>query len=312
MTSAVLGAAALLAVVGFLLVRGLEHRLAALADRLHRLEEGQRDLPRQVAEEGAMQARSLSDVRDRLAGLEAQTRQLDALNAAVEDVRQVLAVPKLRGALGELWLEELLGDVLPKAHWDRQYAFPSGERVDAVIRLGDGLVPVDAKFPLEACRRMMAATGEERVREARAFARSLRERVDEIANRYIRPEQGTYPFALMYVPAEGVYWEAVQLEGEVLTYARSRNVVLVSPNTFYAYLQAIAHGLRGLAIEARARELVDGLAGLRQELVRFDETAELARRHLQHAQRQFEELARLGQLLGDRVARFADRAPPAS
>src|SRR2546422_653290 len=83
-----------------------------------------------------------------------------------------------------------------------QHAFRSGERVDAALRLGDRLVPVDAKFPLEACRRLLGATGAEAAREMRAFVRSLKERIDEIADKYIRPDEGTYDFALMYIPAE--------------------------------------------------------------------------------------------------------------
>src|SRR3989449_9172910 len=90
-----------------------------------------------------------------------------------------------------------------------QHAFRSGERVDAALRIGDRLVPVDAKFPLEACQRLLTTTGAEAEREARAFARSLKERIDEVADKYIRPDEGTYDFALMYIPAENVDYEAV-------------------------------------------------------------------------------------------------------
>lgn len=309
MTAAILATGFVILAAVLALAWLVERRVAALADRVDRFAERQADLPRMLAEEGAIQARALADVRDRLGGLAEQGRRLEALGAAVEDVRQIVAVPKLRGALGELWLEELLADVLPAGHWSRQHAFPSGERVDAVIRLDGRLVPVDAKFPLEACRRMLAAEGDDRAREARAFARSVRQRVDEIADRYIRPDEGTYPFALMYVPAEGVYWEAVRLEDDVLGYARGRNVVLVSPNTFYAYLQALAHGLRGLAVEARARDLLAGLAALRQDLDRFDGAAEQARRYLELAGRQLDLVTRLGRDVRDRVGRFADGNP---
>lgn len=299
-------AATLVVAAVFLLVRGLERQVGGLADRVDRLQAQQGDVPRQVAEEGAIQARSLAEVRERLAGLEAAARQLEALGTAVDDIRQIVTVPRLRGAMGELWLEELLADVLPAGHWERQYGFRSGERVDAVVRVGDRVIPVDAKFPLEACRRMLAATGADAERERRGFARSLKERVDEIADRYIRPDEGTFPFALMYVPAEGIYWEAVRLDDDVLGYARGRNVVLVSPHTFFAYLQAIAHGLRGLAVEARARELLDGLTALRQAADRFAQTIDRTRRHLQHAGRQVDELARAGGEIGERLARFTD------
>src|SRR5439155_719712 len=157
----------------------------------------------------ADQTRVLSDVRERLGALAEVTRRLEAMGASVTEVQQLLQVPKLRGTLGEIWLEELLRQILPASHYEMQHAFRSGERVDAVLMLGDRLVAVDAKFPLEACQRMLAAGGAEAERERRAFARSLRERIDEIADKYIRPDEGTYDFALMYIPAENVYYEAV-------------------------------------------------------------------------------------------------------
>src|SRR3989454_10623451 len=91
-----------------------------------------------------------------------------------------------------------LHDALPICHYEMQHQFRSGERVDAVLRLGERLVPVDAKFPLEACQRMLATSGPEQERERRAFARSLKDRIDENADKYIRPGEGTYQFAPMY------------------------------------------------------------------------------------------------------------------
>src|SRR5207247_1824867 len=136
-------------------------------------------------------------------------------------------------------------------HYQMRHVFRSGERVDAALKLGDRLVPVDAKFPLDACQRLLATSGAEAEREARTFARSLKERIDEIADKYIRPDEGTYDFALMYIPAENVYYEAV-LRAEdpgdaksVLGHALRRRVIPVSPHTFYAYLLVILHGLKG-------------------------------------------------------------------
>src|SRR5437660_9866293 len=103
------------------------------------------------------------------------------MGTAVTEVQQLLQVPKLRGTIGEVWLEELLRQILPASHYQMQHAFRSGERVDAARRLGARLVPVDAKFPLAACPRLLAATGAEARREMRAFARSLTRRSAEIA-----------------------------------------------------------------------------------------------------------------------------------
>lgn len=276
---------------------GAEERLAALQARLDRLVEVQQAIPRALAEGTADQVRSLADVRERLAQLNEATRRLEALGEAVTDVRRLLRVPQLRGTLGEIWLEELLRQVLPAQCYEIQYGFRSGERVDAVIRLRDRLVPVDAKFPLEACQRMLELEGEAAERERRSFRRSLRARIDEIADKYIRPDEGTYEFALMYVPAETVYYEAVvrdaSADGDsVSAYAHQRRVIPVSPHTFYAYLSALVHGLRGLEVEERAQEILDALGGLDQETGRLREAVELVGRHLQNAVKQQHEAER--------------------
>lgn len=306
MQTALLAAAVLLlAMIVVMLLRGrgagdaaLLQQVLALQRRLDGLVAAQERVPRALAEGSAAQAKSLADVGERLARLDEATRRLEMMGRTVAEVQELLRVPKLRGTLGELWLEELLRQVFPESLYRLQHAFRSGERVDAVLRVGERLVPIDAKFPLEACQRMLAADGDEALRERRAFRRSLKERVDEIADRYIRPDEGTYDFAFMYVPAENVYYEAV-VRGETLEdgrsllgYALDRRVVPVSPNTFYAYLAAVLHGLRGLEVETRAREILDALGGLRQEVQRFARAYELVGRHLDNAGKQYEESSR--------------------
>jgi len=277
----------------------VQQQLVEVRRRLDDLAAAQQAIPATVADGARQQAGVLADVRERLGALGEATRRLESLGAAVADVQQLLQVPRLRGTLGEIWLEELIRQVLPPAAFATQHVFSSGERVDAVLRLGDRLVPVDAKFPLEACRRMLAATDEGvRDRERRAFLRSVRARVDEIADKYIRPDEGTYDFAFMYVPAEGVYYEAVVRDAgpgddNLIGYALQRRVVPVSPHTFYAYLLVIMHGLKGLEVEARAREILDDLGALRQQFTAFWESYDKVGTHLTNASRQYGEAERL-------------------
>jgi DNA recombination protein RmuC len=246
----------------------------------------------------AQQGTAVGDVRERLGRLAEATTRLEAVGASVAEVQELLKVPRLRGTLGEQWLEELLRQVFPASLYATQYEFRSGEKVDAVIRVGDRLVPVDSKFPLEACQRMLAADPTSVDAERRAFRRSLRARVDEIADKYIRPDEGTFEFALMYIPAENVYYEAVirgeEVEGEesIVAYAIRRKVIPVSPNTFYAYLAAILHGLRGLEVEKKAKEILESLGGLQQQFGRFEEAYRLVGKHLEHATRQYAEADR--------------------
>ncbi len=261
---------------------------------------------------------------DQLVGTQAELavapRQRETVESTVGELRRILEAPQLRGAVGEVWLEELLRQVLPASLYEMQHGFRSGERVDAVIRVGDRLVPVDAKFPLEAWRRVLQLEGEAAARERRAFRRVLAQRVDEIAAKYLRPDEGTTDFALMYVPAEGVYYDALLRDEPppgaetLLGYARSLRVLLVSPNTFYAYLSALAYGLRGQAIEPRAREILDALAGLRQDVQRYADGLDTLGRHLGHASKQFAEVERASYRVQDRLDgldRMREEAPGA-
>jgi DNA recombination protein RmuC len=253
------------------------------------------------------QGGAVGDVRERLGRLAEATRRLEAVGQSVTEVRDLLRVPQLRGTIGEVWLEELLRQIFPAGLYETQHAFRSGEKVDAVIHVGGRMVSVDAKFPLEACQRMLSA-GADVDKERRAFRRSLRARIDEIADKYIRPDEGTFEFALMYIPAENVYYEAVvrgeapEEEESVVAYALRRKVIPVSPNTLYAYLAAILHGLKGLEVEKQAREILAALGGLQQQFGRFEEAYRLVGKHLEHSLRQYEEA---GRQLGRIQERFA-------
>ena len=269
------------------------------------------------------QGSAVGDVRERLGALAEATKRLEQVGASVAELQELLKVPQLRGTLGETWLEELLRQIFPAGLYEMQHAFRSGERVDAVLRVGDRLVPVDSKFPLEACQRMLAADGAAADVERRAFRKSLRARIDEIADKYIRPDEGTFEFALMYVPAEAVYYEAVirgedqQGEDSVVGYALARKVIPVSPNTLYAYLAAIIHGLRGLAVAAQAKEILAALGGLAQEFAKFQRAFDVVGRHLTNARGQYEEAERARARIADAFERLreaggAPAAPDAS
>jgi DNA recombination protein RmuC len=235
-------------------------------------------------------ARVVGDVQRGLGELREATAKVFEVGRSVNQLHDILKAPKLRGGLGELLLADLLAQVLPAEHVVMQHEFKSGERVDAAIRLGDGLVPIDAKFPLEDFRRLLDAPDEDsRVRARKAFAARVRKHVDDVAAKYVLPDEGTYDFALMYIPAENVFYEAIVRDEsrEVTSYALARKVIPVSPNTLYAYLQAIALGLRGLRIEAQAQEVMGQLGRLAGDLGKVREDMRLAAKHLGNAQQCF-------------------------
>ncbi len=291
----------------------IQQQLIELRTRFDQLVAAQQEVPKALAQGSAEQVSVLQDVRERLGQLGEVAKRLETMGQTVGEVQQLLQVPKLRGTIGEVWLAELLQQILPASHYQLQYQFRSGERVDAALKLGERLVPVDAKFPLEACQRMLAATegGAEQDRERRAFTRSLKQRIDEIADKYIRPDEGTYEFALMYIPAENVYYEAVMgaedpSDGKcVLGHALRRHVIPVSPHTFCAYLLVILHGLQGMRVEQRAREIQEQLGGLRQQFAGFWAAFQTVGTHLGNAQKKYDESARQAGRVRDRFEQIA-------
>jgi len=232
--------------------------------------------------------------------------RIEQVAGSVEELGKILRVPKLRGLMGEQTLEAMLRQVLPDRFWSVQHRFEDGRTVDAVVHLGDRLIPIDAKFPLEAYQRMAAAEDDDSRKTARReFTRSVKTRIDEIASRYIRPGEGTVEFGLMFVPAEGVFGEVIgggtdPAADNLLDYALERRVMPVSPATIFAYLSVIASGLRGFAVESRAAEIVKGLAGAEQELARLREDLTVLGKHLLNASQRYGEVER-------RLARVEDK-----
>ena len=245
------------------------------------------------------------DIQNRLGQLIESTQSIKQIGQDLSGLQDILKVPKLRGILGEFFLEELLGQILPQDRFVLQYRFKTGEKVDAVILLGQGMVPVDSKFPLENFKRKLQATGEEEKRTRKLFLQDVKKHVDDIASKYILPEEGTFDFALMYIPAENVYYETIIKEegmedSGLIQYALARKVIPVSPNSFYAYLQAIVLGLRGLRIESSVKEILAGLTQLNLEFGKFYEDFDKLGQHLSHTRTAYDRAQK-------RIDRFKQR-----
>jgi DNA recombination protein RmuC len=233
-------------------------------------------------------SKTTTEVHERLVKLDEANTQMLERAKELSRLEHALRPPKARGGFGELLLENLLRDRLPATAFSLQHGFKSGERVDAVIRVNQ-LVPVDAKFPLDNFARLVEAQdAAERELYEKAFARDVKGHIDAIAQKYIRPDEGTYDFAFMYLPSEAVYYElACGKTGELLRYAHERQVVPVSPSTFTAYLQMIVLGLKGLQIEQHAHEVMAYCAQLQKDFGRFREDFDLIGKHLGNAQDRF-------------------------
>jgi len=227
-------------------------------------------------------------IHEKLGAVGEATQLLAEQAKGLGELQQILRPPKARGGFGELLLGQLLGDRLPPTAYSLQYGFAGGERVDAVIKV-DRLVPIDSKFPLDNFERMVAADNDiERQQHEKLFARDVKGHVDAISSKYIRPDEGTYDFAFMYLPSEAIYYELVcGKTGALLTYAHEKRVLPVSPTTLTAYLQVVLLGLKGLQIEQHAHEVMAYCAQLQKDFGRFKEDFDLVGKHLGNAENKF-------------------------
>lgn len=225
-------------------------------------------------------AKIIQDVTERLTRLDDTNKQVVNFAAQLQSLENILKNPKQRGILGEYYLEELLKNVFSPNQYQMQYQFKDGQAVDAVIFLKDKIIPIDSKFSLENYNRIIEEKDPRKREELeRTFKQDLKNRIDETA-KYIRPDEKTFDFAFMFIPAEAVYYDllvnkvgAIKSNTRALVeYAiREKHVHVVSPTSFYAYLQTILHGLRAMQIEESAKEIRKGIEKLGRHVVCYEE-----------------------------------------
>jgi len=247
---------------------------------------------------------AFKDVGEAIQKLTQQQEEAQRLGQSLKDLLQA---PKLRGTYGEVVLEEMLDRILPKGIWERQYSISGGEKVDCIVRFKDVIIPIDAKFPRDDYMRYIdAETKEEQAGHWRGFESAVKKQVSEIHRKYIRPERGTSEFALMFIPSEAIYYEAISERNhlgepsKILEYAQDHHVFPVSPNTFYAFLQVIVLSIRNVEIISGAKKLQEGLSELQKSFEFFhSKYEEMGRRITQTS-----EAYRIG---NDHVQRYKHR-----
>ena len=246
-------------------------------------------------------------------GVTELTESVKQVQGSVKDIssfQEILQTPKLRGRWGELSLEHILAQYFPRDAYDLQRQFSSGEQVDALLHLPNGkLLPIDAKFPLDDFVRMHEASLEaERASFAKSFAATVKKEIDDIAKKYLVPGEGTTEFALMYVPAEAVYYEmAHRLTDEDLpSYARSKKVVIVSPNTFFLMIQMIQHWAKDVQVGRQTQEILKRLGRISTDAQKLSDGFDKIGKHLRDATGAHSDTQERLRILVDRVGRVAE------
>lgn len=273
------------------------------ANRLlnERLAEGTTALDRRMA--------VFSEIDTKLGQLSTQAQNIESIGSNISSLSELLRAPKLRGNLGEFFLENLLAEILPASMYDSQYRFATGQCVDAVIKLGGKLVPVDAKFPLEAYERLAASKADDKsVRKE--FAQALKRHIDAISSKYIKPDENTTEFAIMYVPAEAVYYQLVsQTDDGTLDYALSKKVIPSSPGHLYGFLASIAAifaetRLAQAGVVDGSRQLLAGLSDLAEMLSRLERYHERINGSIRSLSASFEKARAETSHLADRLEKL--------
>src|SRR3989344_2001839 len=213
--------------------------------------------------------------------------QMSEIGRSMRELQEFLKSPKLRGNIGEQVLKDLISQMFPKNSFNLQYQFKTGDIVDAAIKTDAGILPIDSKFPMENFQKMAKADSESSKESfKKELIRDVKKHIDAISKKYILPEEGTMDFALMYVPSESVYYELVNMT-DIMDYARSQRVYIVSPSTLYAPLQTILLSYEGKKIETRSKEVFATLRALQIDYSKVDENLSVLGKHINNASSQF-------------------------
>lgn len=237
-----------------------------------------------------VQTRVLNDRLDNAARVISQVQknigEFSEIGRSMRDLQEFLKSPKLRGNLGEEILADLITQLFPKNSFHLQYQFKSGVRVDAAIKTDAGILPIDAKFPLENYQKMVkSVTDIERESAKREFVRDVKEHILSISQKYILPEEGTMDFALMYIPSESVFYELVQIL-ELTNFAKKSRVYPVSPTTLYAHLQTILLSFAGKQLEVKSREVFKLLRAMLGDYEKIEGSLGILGKHVTNAYNQ--------------------------
>lgn len=237
-----------------------------------------------------------------ISALQKEAGQFSTVSQSMRDLQSFLQSPKLRGNIGEQVLSDLISQIFPKNSFHLQYTFKSGNKVDAAIRTDAGILTIDSKFPMENFQKIV--TGEsknDRQQAKKEFAKDVRRHIDDIAKKYILPEEQTLDFALMYIPSEPVYYEIIN-HTELTDYARLKRVYPVSPTTLYAHLQMILLSFEGKKIESRSREIFRLLRAIKKDYEKLETNLTTLGGHIGNAYNKFSEVSSHFSRLGHKLS----------
>lgn len=259
----------------------LQDQLERLRDTIdNKLERGQSELHQTLHRQSTEANRLMNDITRDLTEVREGNKQVFSMTEQLSNLEKVLTHQKQRGNLGEASLELILSNILPPGAYKIQHQFKTGEVVDAIIQTKEGIIPVDAKFSLDNYNRVTNEDDPARKIELeKIFKNDLKARIDE-TSKYIKEDEGTLPFAFMFIPAEGIYYDLLVNEvgsmkvnsRNLIDYAyKEKKVIIVSPTTFYAYLQSVLYGFKAFKIEESAKHIQKRVEELGRHILAYED-----------------------------------------
>lgn len=261
------------------------HELQKHDELFHLLNQNIQGLHGRLDKNTEIMGTRLDKAAENVAKLAGDLGRLQELGRGLKDFQDFLRTPKLRGTIGEQVLRDLLEQCFPRDRIGFQHQFRSGTIVDAILKTDQGIIPLDAKFPMENFQRyVVSESAEDEDNCRKEFLKDVRKHVRDIASKYIQPSEGTVDYAVMYIPNEQVYYELLRNPNEdVIREAAERRVMVVSPNSFYYFLRVLMVAMEGKKIEETSREILRMLQGIQQDAKKFDEVLSVVDKHIGYA-----------------------------
>lgn len=233
-----------------------------------------------------------------MASVQKNLGEMSEIGRGIKNLQDFLQSPKIRGGLGEEVLSDMIKQTFPKSAYQFQYSFKSGVKVDAVLKTDAGLLCIDSKFPMENFKALINAQPGAK----QAFIEDIKKHVTDISDKYILPGEGTLDFALMFIPSESIYYEAINIP-EISDFARKHRVYPVSPNTLFAHLQVLILAFQGKELESKTREVWDLLRAIQKDYTQVESNLNVLSRHVTNASNQMVNVSQSFGTLGQKISK---------
>ena len=276
--------------------------IAWLKDLGQRLENSTASVDNKLTKNMDMFNTRLDNAAQVISKVQKNIGEFSEIGRSMRELQEFLRSPKLRGNIGEQVLKDLLAQHFPPSTYSLQHSFKNGEKVDAIIKTSQGLLPIDSKFPLENFRKYIAAKSDlDREQLKKEFMGDVKKHIADISRKYVLVSEGTVDYALMYIPSESVYYEIIN-NSQLYDFAGTKQVLPVSPLSFYAYMKAILMSFEGQKIETKAKEILELLNAMKKDYQKTEESLAVLSKHVTNAYNQTDQVRKNVGMLGQKLS----------